>query len=400
LIRFFCFCLILFFSTPLFPEKEVLKDLIPLNMRIVSTAREFKGLNYSFGSNRIASGLDCSSFVQKIYGFYGVKLPRVSSQQFQYGKSIDRIDQLVPGDLVFFETYRPGPSHVGIYSDKVNYFIHAGSSLGVTESNIYSDYFRDRYYGAKRVLEDIFIAGLDAVYNDTSKPTKSTKLLQKKAVKTDLKTLQKIVQEVANFQENKKFLQKQKLEIKSVQKFVNKNKDKISSVCPVIYDKVVKTYVYDTTKKTSKLQYAPKFGEVIYVIGGSKELNLGKHGKLITRACVTSKDKKIIDLIDSRVLSFFPPKGLIDKNCLDIERADNDVVVSSKKAKLRLYDNDYENVFGNLVNSYRLDVATLNKGTKLKSLGVVKQGKRKGDHCVHYNGNIVIAYEGDIDSNI
>src|SRR5436853_4829992 len=57
---------------------------------------------------------DCSGLVAHIYAALGRPLPRSSFAQYRVGEAVARLD-LVVGDLVFFRTYRPGPSHVGIY---------------------------------------------------------------------------------------------------------------------------------------------------------------------------------------------------------------------------------------------------------------------------------------------
>ena len=59
--------------------------------------------------------------------------------------------QLKPGDLVFFTTYEPGASHVGIYAGN-GLFWSATSSKGVRLCSLSEPYWRSRYYGAKRVL--------------------------------------------------------------------------------------------------------------------------------------------------------------------------------------------------------------------------------------------------------
>jgi len=388
-------CLVLLPS--LVSAKQVVENDIPLNKQIVRTAREFKGINYNFGGDRIANGLDCSSFVQKIYGFYGIMLPRVAAEQYEYGDVIQSTNQLRAGDLVFFETYRPGPSHVGIYSDKDPMFIHASSSQGVTETSLRSSYFNDRYYGAKRVLN------VSEFAKATDEPkiveeTKTVTLIQKskECFKESAEALKKRIKEVAEFQAKKKFLAKQKLEMDGVGNYVKANLAKIKSVCPVVFDKPVKTYVYNTEHKTNALRLTPTFGEVMYVIGSSKALDLGVDGKLITKACLLTADKKNIDLIDSRSLSFFPAEDITDKNCLQATPINKEVVVKIKTAQLRLYNNDYENVFGNLVPSYKLIVGAVNNGTKLKAVGIVADGDRKGDYCIVYKNNVVIAYEGDV----
>ena len=82
----------------------------------------------------------------------GYGLPRMADGQFEVGIPVSR-NSLEPGDLVFFETYEPGPSHVGIYIGN-DQFIHASSGAGhVTVTPLNKTYYRDRYLGARRILK-------------------------------------------------------------------------------------------------------------------------------------------------------------------------------------------------------------------------------------------------------
>lgn len=117
---------------------------------ILKTALSYKGVKYRFGG-ATPTGFDCSGFVMYVFNKHGIKLPRTADIQFTVGKPIKNKKELKPGDLVFFETYEKGASHVGIYqgNDK---FVHASSSRGVTLSGLSEEYYAKRYLGARRVL--------------------------------------------------------------------------------------------------------------------------------------------------------------------------------------------------------------------------------------------------------
>jgi cell wall-associated NlpC family hydrolase len=116
---------------------------------IEATAANYLGTPYRFGGEG-ADGIDCSSFVQKVFREHQIDLPRTAREQNKMGGDVAPGD-LQKGDLVFFHTYADYPSHVGIYLGDGK-MIHASSGRGeVTVSNLDSDYYRSRYLGAKRV---------------------------------------------------------------------------------------------------------------------------------------------------------------------------------------------------------------------------------------------------------
>ena len=118
-----------------------------MTRNILKTAFSMLGVPYSFGGMS-PGGFDCSGFVCYVYGKAGISLPRMADSQYYSLTHIPR-SNLQSGDLVFFETYCAGPSHVGIYIGDGK-FIHASSSKGITVSEVFTGYWGARYLGAGR----------------------------------------------------------------------------------------------------------------------------------------------------------------------------------------------------------------------------------------------------------
>jgi cell wall-associated NlpC family hydrolase len=115
---------------------------------LTHSAMRFLGTPYVFGGTTPA-GFDCSAFVQHVFAMAGIALPRTADAQYDVGKPA--VGGPRPGDLVFFQTYEPGVSHVGIYLGKGK-FVHASSSHGVMVSHLSESYWASRYVGAKRLV--------------------------------------------------------------------------------------------------------------------------------------------------------------------------------------------------------------------------------------------------------
>ena len=120
-------------------------------MAVLAVAQDMLGQPVVWGGASPAQGFDCSGLVQYVYRQAGINLPRTADLQFLTGRTV-LPDALQPGDLVYFTTYEPGASHVGIYIG-ANKFIHTSFSQGIVSvADINDSYFVQRYYGAKRVL--------------------------------------------------------------------------------------------------------------------------------------------------------------------------------------------------------------------------------------------------------
>ncbi|MDW8066482.1 MAG: C40 family peptidase [Aquificaceae bacterium] len=117
---------------------------------IVLTALTYMQRPYQFGANELYR-MDCSAFVQRVFEVNGIRLPRSTKEQAQVGIPVDT-KELLPGDLLFYSTYRKGPSHVGIYIGNGK-MVHASERSGITVSRIDEPYWQSRFLFARRVLK-------------------------------------------------------------------------------------------------------------------------------------------------------------------------------------------------------------------------------------------------------
>lgn len=123
---------------------------------IIALARQFMGVPYVWGGTT-PLGFDCSGFTQFAFRLNGYTIPRDADQQYEVGTAIERQEDLRPGDLVFFETYAPGPSHVGIYIGDGQYINARRPGVSIDsfrpDSPQYNASLAARYIGARRIIE-------------------------------------------------------------------------------------------------------------------------------------------------------------------------------------------------------------------------------------------------------
>jgi cell wall-associated NlpC family hydrolase len=121
----------------------------PENEDIIREALSRRGTPYVWGGAS-RGGFDCSGFVCYVFAKQrGMKLPHSASAQATLGAPVGK-DQLQPGDLVFFATYRPSISHVGIYVGDGKFVHAANSRKGCRVDALSSSYYSKRYRGARR----------------------------------------------------------------------------------------------------------------------------------------------------------------------------------------------------------------------------------------------------------
>jgi cell wall-associated NlpC family hydrolase len=118
--------------------------------RAVSIAQSLIGKPYVMGGTG-PNAFDCSGFVQYVAKQVGVSLPRTSYEQYIVGIPVT-LDNVQPGDLVFFNTAGDGASHVGIYVGN-DTFVHAENERrGVATTELSRDWWRVRFLGARRIF--------------------------------------------------------------------------------------------------------------------------------------------------------------------------------------------------------------------------------------------------------
>jgi cell wall-associated NlpC family hydrolase len=136
-------------GTRLSNPRRTLPPIPPLAKAVIRTAKSYLP---EAEQNR-QTPVDCSDFVRKVFLQNGLDLPRTSREMARCGDRVTSTKDLRMGDLVFFSGERRSHivGHVGIYVHN-GIFIHLPSSGVVVEESLYSDYFRQRYLTARRII--------------------------------------------------------------------------------------------------------------------------------------------------------------------------------------------------------------------------------------------------------
>ena len=140
------------------PEEEWRKHLDQSAEAILATAKSMLGFPYIW-AGMSPKGTDCSGYVRAVLFMHDIIIPRDAGPQSRVGERIGRQEDLQPGDLVFFGSYRedgsPRVSHVGFYLGDGR-FIH---SLGLvqiaslrSDDPLFDAYNAGRYLFGGRVL--------------------------------------------------------------------------------------------------------------------------------------------------------------------------------------------------------------------------------------------------------
>ncbi|MCH8978966.1 MAG: C40 family peptidase [Armatimonadetes bacterium] len=116
----------------------------------------YVGTPYKWGGNDITKGIDCSAFVKDVFAQIGVKLPRTAAEQYKVGKPVTNIEELKPGDRLYFWDKKRGLiGHTGIFvgfrEDGGAYFIHSSANnKGVATDDLRNQKWRKLLVAARR----------------------------------------------------------------------------------------------------------------------------------------------------------------------------------------------------------------------------------------------------------
>lgn len=118
---------------------------------MIECGKRYLGTKYAWGGTDLENGIDCSGFVMRLFGKYGKRLPRTAAEQAKVGQPVERLEDLRPGDRLYFWEYKRGKvGHTAIYIGD-NKFIHSSSSRGgVNIDDLRKNYWRRILVGVRR----------------------------------------------------------------------------------------------------------------------------------------------------------------------------------------------------------------------------------------------------------
>jgi putative modified peptide len=120
-------------------------------VQALTIAERYIGTPYHWGGDTPQTGFDCSGLVEYSYGQLGIHVPRVAADQFNVGEHISNINDLKPGDIVFFKDSTGYVHHEGLYIGN-HMFLHAPHTGDVVKiSSLDEPYYKEQFAGGSDV---------------------------------------------------------------------------------------------------------------------------------------------------------------------------------------------------------------------------------------------------------
>ncbi|MBB6094494.1 cell wall-associated NlpC family hydrolase [Povalibacter uvarum] len=121
-----------------------------IGSEIVLRAISLLGAPYRFGASG-PKAFDCSGLVQFVHEELGIFVPRTAAEQYKAAAPV-RLEDIEPGDLLFFRISGKRISHVAIYAGSGR-FVHAPQTGRPIELRLLDDdYYKPRLAGAGRLF--------------------------------------------------------------------------------------------------------------------------------------------------------------------------------------------------------------------------------------------------------
>jgi cell wall-associated NlpC family hydrolase len=120
-------------------------------VQALTIAEKYIGTPYHWGGDTPQTGFDCSGLVEYSYAQLGIHVPRVAADQFNVGEHISNVNDLKPGDIVFFKDSTGYVHHEGLYIGN-HMFLHAPHTGDVVKiSSLDEPYYKEQFAGGSDV---------------------------------------------------------------------------------------------------------------------------------------------------------------------------------------------------------------------------------------------------------
>lgn len=125
-------------------------EAVSAGSEIAIRAISLLGAPYKFGGNG-PKVFDCSGLVRFVHEEIGIEVPRTAAEQYRAAVPV-KLNDLEPGDLLFFRISGKRISHVAIYAGSGR-FVHAPQTGRPIELRALDDgYYLPRLVGAGRLF--------------------------------------------------------------------------------------------------------------------------------------------------------------------------------------------------------------------------------------------------------